>query len=61
MSTVNVRVSPETRDALNQIGRKGETYDAIIQRLIKYQIKDYDPRVASSIAALLDIEEEAEG
>ncbi len=34
MSTVNIRVSPETRDALTAIGGKGETYDAILRRLI---------------------------
>ncbi len=33
--TVNVRVSLETRKALKVLGRKGESYDAIIKRLMK--------------------------
>ena len=35
MSTVNIRVSPEIRDALKAIGRKGEIYDDVIRRLMK--------------------------
>jgi predicted RNA-binding protein YlqC (UPF0109 family) len=32
--TLSIRVSRETVEALKEIGRKGETYDAIIRRLI---------------------------
>jgi hypothetical protein len=30
-----VQVSKETRDALHAIGKKGESYDTIIRRLLK--------------------------
>jgi hypothetical protein len=30
-----IQISKETRELLKQIGRKGETYDQIIRRLIK--------------------------
>jgi hypothetical protein len=30
-----IQISKETRELLRQIGRKGETYDQIIRRLIK--------------------------
>lgn len=60
-ATVKIRVSIEARTALNQLGSKGETYDTIIRRLIKYRIYDYNPREAAPIVALLDgREEEAE-
>jgi len=32
---VIIWISPETREALKALGRKGETYDEIIRRLIK--------------------------
>jgi predicted DNA-binding protein len=32
--TLSIRVSRETLEALKAIGKKGETYDAIIKRLI---------------------------
>ena len=31
----NLKINIETREALKAIGRKGETYDAIIRRLLK--------------------------
>ena len=33
--TVKIRVYPETRAALKAIGRKGESYDAVIRRLLE--------------------------
>ena len=30
-----IRVSVETRDALKALGQKGDSYDAIIRRLLK--------------------------
>ncbi|MFQ6059869.1 MAG: hypothetical protein ACE5KV_01040 [Thermoplasmata archaeon] len=30
-----IRISKETRDELRQLGRKDETYDALIRRLIE--------------------------
>ena len=32
---VTIQVSPSTREALKRIGRKGETFDSIIVRLMK--------------------------
>jgi len=34
ITTINVHI--ETRDALKRLGRKGETYDEIIQSLLRY-------------------------
>jgi len=33
--TKTVKVSEETHEALKALGRKGESYDAIIRRLLK--------------------------
>ena len=30
-----IKVSPETRDMLKDLGKKGETYDQLIRRLIR--------------------------
>lgn len=38
----NIQVSIETRDFLNDIGRKGDTYDSVIQRLIQRWKADED-------------------
>ncbi len=35
MDNTMMRVSKETRDMLKEIGKKGETYDDIIRRLIE--------------------------
>ena len=35
MGLVTIRIRPETRELLRKIGRKGETYDDVIRRLIK--------------------------
>lgn len=35
METVVIRIRPETREKLKALGRKGETYDSIIWRLIE--------------------------
>jgi len=54
-------VYKETRDALKAIGRKGETYDAILVRLIEYHRQGVS--TASALMKPLggDIAEEAEG
>jgi len=31
----SIKVTPETRDMLKSMGRKGETYDELIRRLIR--------------------------
>lgn len=36
-----IRISRETRRALLDIGRKGETYDAVIRRLLQMQ-REYE-------------------
>jgi len=47
-----------TRQALKDIGRKGESYDAVIRRLIKYWVLEDMYEDAASILDLLDMEEE---
>ena len=45
MTTTTVAVSPETKELLRQIGEKGESYDVIINKLIKEtSIKKLDER-----------------
>ncbi|MEM4613765.1 MAG: hypothetical protein QXJ56_07400 [Ignisphaera sp.] len=34
-----IKISPETRDELKKVGRKGETYDDIIKKLIRFYIE----------------------
>ena len=40
------------------IGRKGESYDAVIRRLIKYWVLEESYEGADRILELLDMEEE---
>lgn len=35
MAVTTIQLSPETREHLRAVGRKGETYDQIVQRLLK--------------------------
>ena len=35
MAVTTVQITPETRDLLKAVGRKGETYDAIIRKLLR--------------------------
>ena len=45
MSTTTIAVSHETKEALRQLGEKGESYDAIIQKLLsKVAWKELDER-----------------
>jgi hypothetical protein len=39
----SLKVSKETREALKALGRKGESYDAIIRRLLKEHQKGEPP------------------
>jgi len=34
VSVTTIKVTPETRDRLKAVGTKGETYDALLNRLI---------------------------
>jgi len=56
-----IKISPEARDALKDIGRKGESYDAVIRRLIKYWVLEELYEGASRILDLLGEPEEASG
>ena len=38
-STVTIRVKVETKKRLDEIGKKGDTYDDIIRRLLEYYEK----------------------
>jgi len=53
-----IRVSIETRKALRDIGRKGESYDAVIRRLVKYWVLEEMYEGAAGILDLFDMEEE---
>ena len=53
-----IRVSIETREALKEIGRKGESFDAVIRRLIKYWVLEESYEGAAGILDLFDMEEE---
>lgn len=34
MGVTTIKITPETRDRLRAVGMKGETYDALLNRLI---------------------------
>lgn len=34
MTATSIRVDTETRDRLNEVGRRGESFDAIINRVL---------------------------
>ena len=59
--TKTVKVSEETHHALTDLGRKGESYDAVIRRLILDHelLKDYVARIKTLELKLQ--EKEAEG
>jgi len=40
---VKIRVDSSTRGALKALGRKGESYDAVIRRLIRESHADVNP------------------
>ena len=56
--TKRIRVSIETHQALQAIGKKGETFDAVIRRLIKIGKVAELEIGAPLLQDLLDIEEE---
>ncbi len=39
IGVTTIQLSPETREKMKALGKKGETYEAIILRLIKNQKK----------------------
>lgn len=41
MSKINIQVSRETHKELSKIGRKGQSFDDIVKKLIKFY-NDYD-------------------
>ena len=54
-------VSKETRKTLKSIGSKGESYDALIRRLIKTEAVAKLELGVPLLQKFLDIEEEVEG
>ena len=58
---VKIRVEFQTREALKAMGRKGETYDAVIRRLIEHYAKDFVSALGESLLEITDIEKEADG
>lgn len=43
--STTIRLTPETKELLREFGKKGETYDEIIRRLIhRAYLKDLDER-----------------
>ncbi len=57
---VKIRLDSTTREALKALGRKGETYDDVLRRLIKYWVLEEEQyEGAARILELLG--EEAEG
>lgn len=56
MSKTNIQVSRETRDRLAQLGRKDDTYDDIVRRLIEfYYVSGGLPEKEQSIYIFLTI------
>ncbi len=40
MTTTTIQLSKETRDKISSFGIKGESYDAIIQRIYSFAVKE---------------------
>lgn len=40
MSTTTIQLSKETRDKISSFGIKGESYDAILQRIYSFAVKE---------------------
>jgi len=48
-----ILVSVETREALKQISHKGETYDQIIRKLVKFYLENNNRNSETSAAAVV--------
>jgi hypothetical protein len=48
-----ILVSVETREALKQISHKGETYDQIIRKLVKFYLENNNRNSEASAAAIV--------
>ena len=57
-ASVKIRVAIATRATLKLLGRKGESYDALIRRLIELHSKKEGWPTPEALKKLLDIEEE---
>lgn len=55
-----IKISPETRDALNVLKRGVETQDAVIRRLIRYHVEPIVGELAEWMRLALDPILEAE-
>lgn len=61
MSTTKyIKVSPETHQTLTALGRKGESYDAILVRLIAHYARTLHIDLSGAVGNILDIEAEGE-
>ncbi|MBA7539311.1 hypothetical protein ES705_31590 [subsurface metagenome] len=55
---VKIGVDASTRDVLRGLKKGGETFDDVVQRLIKYWVLEESYEGADRILELLDMEEE---
>lgn len=51
---VKIRVSIETREALNALKRGGESQDAVIRRLIRYHVEPILSELAEWMRTIID-------
>ncbi len=58
---VQIRIDYTTREALRLLGRKGQSYDDVLRRVIRYWALEEMHKDAYLILDLLGPEEEAEG
>jgi hypothetical protein len=40
--TATIKIDPRTRDLLKKLGTKGETYDDVILRSVKYCVENFE-------------------
>lgn len=55
-----IKISPEIRGALKALGRKGETYDVILRRLLDHYAKTRPLDLGEAAREIPDIEKETE-
>jgi len=60
-TSVKIRVSIETREALNALKRGGESQDAVIRRLIRSHVKPILDELAEWMRPIIDPILEEEG
>ena len=50
---VKIRIDSKTREAVKLLGRKGDSYDDVVRRLLNFWIKGMIPEAAAPIRELL--------